>query len=252
VNVNAYSPPRDFVSKVKRRLTQGKRARPAHLRFERPILSVCFDDFPHNAATLGASLLESHDGRGTFYACASLANVEGPCGPGFTAGDLAKLKADEHEIACHSFSHHDLAQLDTYDALIDLARNSDALRTMGYAGPLQALAYPYGETASPLKAALPARYLCARGVLPGLNVGAVDLAQLRAYALFGAGLKRARAALRAGAARKAWMIVFTHDISETPSAWGTTPDALDAFLADAVARGYEIAPVSTALAKALP
>ncbi|MEJ0059740.1 MAG: hypothetical protein WDM79_09285 [Terricaulis sp.] len=49
-----------------------------------------------------------------------------------------------------------------YDALLDLARNRDALTAMGHEAPLSALAYPYGETSIALKESLPPRYRTAR------------------------------------------------------------------------------------------
>ena len=250
--VETYAPPRDIAAKLRRRLTQYTRARPALLRFDTPILSVCFDDFPQSAAFEGARILESHGGRGTFYASAGLAQVEGACGPGFASADLARLAAAGHEIACHTFAHRDCARLDAFKTLIDLAKNRDALAAMGHAAPLQALAYPYGETSTDLKASLPPRYRSARGILPGLNVGRVDLAQLRAFPLFGQDFDRARSSLKRAARRRAWMIVFTHDVSPTPSPWGTRAKDLDAFLVQARGLGFQLLSVTPALAMARP
>ena len=89
------------------------------------------------------------------------------------------------------------------------------------------LAYPYGETTPALKTALPPRYRTARGIMPGLNVGRIDLAHLRAFPLYGESLKSARRLLKPAARRRAWMVVFTHDVTETPSPWGTTPEQLE-------------------------
>lgn len=246
----AYSPPRDVVSKVRRRLTQATHARAADLRFEQPILSICFDDFPHSAAVNGARLLEQHGGRGTYYASASLSVVDGDCGPGFLPADLARLSAAGHEIGCHTYAHEDCAQQDAFSVLHDFAQNRDALAAMGHSAPLQALAYPYGETTSALKAALPPRYQSARGVLPGLNVGRADLAQLRAFPMFGLGFVRAERLLKSAVRRRAWMICFTHDVADTPSPWGTSCADFDAFLAGARALGFVLLPVTAALSRA--
>ncbi|MES1201677.1 MAG: polysaccharide deacetylase family protein [Pseudomonadota bacterium] len=244
MNVHAYSPPRDLRSKVQRRWTQWRAATPARLSFERPILSICFDDFPHNAAVSGAAILERYGARGTFYAAADLAGREGPCGQGFSADDLQRLAKGGHEIGCHTYSHRDCARLSAYEALRDIARNQRALNIMGHEGALQTLAYPYGETSHALKSSLPPRFVCARGIQPGLNIGRVDLAQLRAYPLFdAAGVARANSALKRAAKQKAWMIAFTHDVSDTPSPWGTDTKALDAFVARARTLGFLIAPV---------
>ena len=245
-----YSPPRDLASKLRRRVTQNTCARPANLRFDEPILSVCFDDFPKSAAINGARILESHGGRGTFYASASLARVDGPCGLGFDAEDLPRLARAGHEIACHTFAHRDCARTDVFETLIDLAKNRDALAAMGHETSSEALAYPYGETSSELKTALPPRFRSARGVLPGLNLGRVDLAQLRAFELFGAGFDRAYGLLKHAAKRRAWMIAFTHDVAPEPSPWGTSLENFDAFLIKARGLGFQLLSVTTALGRA--
>lgn len=248
----AYAPARDPIAKLQRRLTQWRAARPAVLRFDQPILSITFDDFPKTAATHGAPILEAHGARGTFYASAGLAGVEAPCGIGFDAIDARRLAAAGHEIGCHTYAHKDCAKLDQYDALSDLAQNRDALKAMGLSAPAVSLAYPYGETTSELKNALPARYTNARGILPGLNVGRADLAQLRAHALFGADwTARIHAALRDAAKQKAWLIGFTHDVSMAPSPWGSSSTDLGALLTAAKAQGFAILPVRDALARAL-
>lgn len=244
----AYIPPRDLVSKLRRRMTQAKAARPAKLAFEEPILSVCFDDFPRSALE-GARLLETHGGRGTFYASAGLSTIDGPSGPGFEADDLKRLASVGHEIGCHTYAHRDCARVETFETLLDLAKNRDALAAMGHEQALTTLAYPYGETSTELKAVLPPRFQAARGILPGLNVGRADLAHLRAFPLFGHGLRQARMALPQAAKRRAWMIVFTHDVAVEPSPWGTSIADLDAFLNQARSFGFALLPVCKAVAR---
>ncbi|GAM99023.1 polysaccharide deacetylase [alpha proteobacterium U9-1i] len=249
----AYAPPRTLAAKVKRRLTQWRAARPVVLRFDEPILSICFDDFPRSAAHEGAAILARHGARGTYYAAADMADKDGPCGQGFSAADIVRLAEAGHEIGCHTFSHADCATRDAFDTLTDIAANRDALRAMGLTHAPVALAYPYGESTNELKDALPPRMRSARGVLRGLNVGRADLAQLRAAPLFGAGaLSAAYDALRQAAKRTAWLIAFTHDVSDTPSAWGTSGADLDLFLSAARKLGFHILPVTSALERARP
>jgi peptidoglycan/xylan/chitin deacetylase (PgdA/CDA1 family) len=248
----AYMPARDIASKVRRRLTQWRAAKPARLRFAEPMLSICFDDFPASAAVAGAQTLEQNGARGTFYAAAGLREVDGECGLNFSAADLTRLVAAGHEIGCHTFAHADCAQRKTFDTLRDIAANRDALGAMGYVGAPATLAYPYGETTHQLKSALPPRYKCARGILPGLNIGRVDLMQLRAYPLFGDGaLNRAITTLKRAARRRAWMIVFTHDVGDTPSPWGTRTADLNALLLAARRAGVAVTTVSAALSRGL-
>lgn len=247
----AYAPSRDIVSKVRRRLTQHYAARPTTFEFSQPMLSITFDDFPASAADAGARVLERHGARGTYYTASGMAGVEGPCGVGYTPPDIARLVASGHEIGCHTSTHADCARRDIFATLDDLARNRDALMQMGAPAP-RTLAYPYGETTNGVKDNLPPRLSSARGILPGINVGAGDLAQLRAYPLFGDGwLSRCTSALKTAAKRNGWMIGFTHDVSDTPSNWGTRADDLDALLTEAHELGVVVVPVSAALSRRL-
>lgn len=248
----AYVPARDPVSKARRRFTQWRASRPARLTFDTPLLSISFDDFPASAGDTGAAILEAYGARGTFYASAGLANGDGPSGRNFAPSQIARLTAKGHEIGCHSFGHADAAQNDVFDTLRDLAKNRDALAAYG-APPARTHAYPFGETTNRLKDGLPPRFACARGILPGLNIGAVDLAQLHAYPLFGDGWLRAmQSTLKRAAKRNAWVIGFTHDVGDAPSAWGTRASDLDALLQSARALGFTILPVSAALERRLP
>lgn len=253
MNTFAYTPPRDALSKLGRRLTQWRAARPAKLKFDTPLLSISFDDFPISAGEAGARILEAHGARGTYYVAADMVGADGPCGRNFNARDIARLVDQGHEIGCHTFDHADCAKRAPFETLRNLAKNRDALNEMGAREPARTLAYPYGETTYALKQALPPRFHTARGVLPGLNAGRCDLTQLRAFALFGYDWRaRLRLALRHAAKRKAWIIGFTHDIADTPSAWGTRGADLDALLKHARDLGFTILPVTSALERRLP
>jgi peptidoglycan/xylan/chitin deacetylase (PgdA/CDA1 family) len=251
MTIAAYAPPRDLASKVRRRITQWRASKPARLAFDEPLLSITFDDFPVSAATEGARILESHGARGTYYAAAGMSETNGPCGRHFAPADLQRLAAAGHEIGCHSYAHGDAAQRDVFASLEDLAKNRDALMKMGAFSP-RTHAYPYGETTPRLKDGLPPRFASGRGILPGLNHGPADLAQLRAYPMFGADwLARMRSAMERAAKRKAWVIGFTHDVADAPSPWGTRGADLDALLTDARRLGFTVLPVNAALERRL-
>lgn len=247
----AYAPPRDLASKVRRRMTQWRASKPAQLAFDGPILSITFDDFPVSAAQEGARILESHGARGTYYASAGMSETNGPSGPNFAPSDIQRLVAAGHEIGCHSYAHRDAAKRDVFITLEDLAKNRDALMRMGAPSP-HAHAYPYGETTDRLKDGLPPRFASARGIFPGLNHGRADLAQLRAFPMFGANwLEQANIALKRAAKRRAWLIGFTHDVADAPSPWGTRGADLDSLLHAAHRLGFIVLPVSAAFDRRL-
>lgn len=249
--IDAYAPPRHIGARIGRRVTQWRAARPADLVSARPLLSIAFDDFPVSAARVGAPLLADLGVRGSFYAAAGLAAQDGPCGMNFSREDLLAVAQAGHEIGCHGFAHADAARLPVRDALLDLAKNADALAGMGHGAPLRTLAYPYGETRYALKQALPARFIAARGVLKGVNNGRVDRAQLRASAYYGPdAFDGVRELLVEAARSNGWLIAFTHDVGHWPSQFGTTPKALTALVRAARALGFEIAPVAEIAARA--
>lgn len=251
MTLNAYAPPRDLASKVRRRMTQWRASKPAQLVFDKPILSITFDDFPVSAAQEGARILECHGARGTYYASAGMSETNGRSGPNFSPADIQRLLAVGHEIGCHSYAHRDAARRDVFTTLEDLAKNRDALIRMGAPSP-RTHAYPYGETTDQLKDGLPPRFACARGILPGLNVGRADLAQLHAFPMFGANwLEQANIALARAAKRNAWLIAFTHDVADAPSPWGTRGADLGALLRSAHRLGFIVLSVSAALERRL-
>lgn len=253
MSVFAYVPPRDALSKVRRRATQWRAARPAKLKFEAPLLSICFDDFPVSAGAAGAQILEAHGARATYYAAAGMADTNGPCGRNFTARDIARLLDAGHEIGCHTFEHADCARRPIFESLRSIAKNRDVLNEMGARESARSLAFPYGETTHALKEGLPPRFHSARGVLSGVNVGRVDLAQLRAHALFGDNWQaRLNSAMKSAAKRNGWLIAFTHDIADAPSPWGTRGQDLDALLKQAHRLGLTVLPVTAALERRLP
>ena len=91
--------------------------------------------------------------------------------------------------------------------------------------PLVSYAYPYGKASLRTKKVMAPRFTSIRGVHPGLNKGRVDLAQLNAISL------EMRCwdqdAIEAAIARvrheHGWAVFYTHDVSETPSEYGSTP-----------------------------
>ncbi|MGE0827855.1 MAG: polysaccharide deacetylase family protein [Hyphomonadaceae bacterium] len=239
-----YAPSRGLGEKIARRMTQAHVARPARVKLPRGALSVCFDDFPVSAAEAGAAALERFDARGTFYAAAGMSGEDGPAGKCFSAAQLRRLAASGHEIGCHTYGHVDCAKTDADEFISECARNAIELALFGHRAPLRSLAFPFGETNRHVKDALPDDFTSARGINPGLNHGWVDLAQLKAYPFYGwAALEPLLAALQKAHDKRAWMIVFTHDVGQEPSKWGAPLGALGALLRRARDLKMDISPV---------
>lgn len=224
--------------------------RPAVARFEKPVISVTFDDFPKSAVRQGAALLEGVGGRGTFYAAAAFCGQTTQYGAMFDGDDVRRLLDAGHEIGCHTFSHGD-PSVDTTDAVLaDMVRNADALGAMGMEERLVSFAYPYGAATGALKKQLPSRFTSARGAEAGIAHGRIDLAQLPSNPLYGDdALKRCLKLVELARRKHGWVIFYAHDVGARPTAWGASTATLERVLMSAFVAGFEIAPVRTIAAR---
>jgi peptidoglycan/xylan/chitin deacetylase (PgdA/CDA1 family) len=242
--VEAYSADRSLKGKLRRRLVRLVDRRPARLSLKRPMVSFSFDDAPATAIHAGAAALEARDLRGTYYISAGLAGREGPMGRYATREETMAAHAAGHEIACHTFSHLDCGAAPHDVIETDVARNHAALADWG-AGELVNFAYPYGDVSQGAKAALGARYKVLRALNHGLIEDGTDLNQAPAVGVEGPdGERTARAWLDRAIRRKAWLILYSHDISESPTDWGCTPGALARLIDAALAGGCDVVTVA--------
>jgi peptidoglycan/xylan/chitin deacetylase (PgdA/CDA1 family) len=243
----AYRPDRSLRGKLRRRLARLVARRPVRGQLQRPLLSITFDDVPESGCERGAALLEARGARGTFFVAAGLCGTEGPMGRYATAAQLRGLLARGHELACHTFSHLDCGAAGAPAIRAELERSAAALAELG-APPPRSFAFPYGDVSATAKQTLAGRFDLLRAVHPGLVERGTDLHQAPAVGLEGpAGATRALRLLDRAAARRAWLIAFTHDVAEEPSPWGCTPAELVRLLDRAAALGVELVTVAQGL-----
>ncbi|MBV9511590.1 MAG: polysaccharide deacetylase family protein [Caulobacteraceae bacterium] len=219
-----YQVDRSLKGKLRRRLVRLAERRPAKVALERAMVSFAFDDVPISALTHGAPMLEARDLRGTFFVSAGLAGQSGAMGRYATSADWKSLVAEGHELACHTYSHLDCGTASEAAIIADIERNQEAIADWG-GGRFSTFAYPYGDVSLAAKRAVGRRFALARGVHRGLITTGVDLNQAPAVGIEGpAGGIHARRWLEYAVSRKAWVIFFTHDVSDAPSPMGCTPD----------------------------
>lgn len=232
-------------AKLRRRYARLVHRRPARLDLARPTVSFTFDDAPASAAT-AAAILERHAARGTYYLCAGLFDETGHMGRYINAAEASDLAARGHELGCHSHGHID-AHRSGGDTLVDDSeRNVAALTALG--GSARHFAFPYGEVSPAAKARLTGRYGSLRGVHAGLVRDGSDLNQLPAVGIEGPdGEVVARRWIDRAVETRSWLILFTHDVSDTPSPWGCTPEALDRLAAYAQMAGCDLKTVGEVL-----
>jgi peptidoglycan/xylan/chitin deacetylase (PgdA/CDA1 family) len=220
-------------------------------RFERPVVSISFDDFPRSALDRGGRLLEAKGVAGTFYTALGLADSETAVGPVGRLAELAACVERGHEIACHTYDHLDCFAATGRQIDKSLAANQAVARDLGLP-PLRHFAYPFGRYGVTAKKIAMRHYASARGISWGVNRGDIDLGLLKSVALY-AHFGQARwdpylAALQSGGG---WLIFYTHDVATSPSPYGCTPEDLNFVLRRAGEIGATVLPVGAVVDKLL-
>lgn len=192
----------------------------------RAMVSFCFDDAPASAAEAGARVLQDHGARGTYFVAGSMMGRDSHMGPMAGAEAALALARAGHEIACHTFSHLDCGVAKADRMIADVEANRQALARAGLGQPAT-FAYPYGDVSPAAKKALQPRFALLRALHHGLVERGSDLNQAPAVGIEGAeGEETAARWLRQARARKAWLILYTHDVQNLPSPFGCTEAAL--------------------------
>lgn len=243
MDARVYQPSRSLPAWLGRSFVQWTLAARTVVAPDRPVVSFTFDDFPKSALN-GADVLEVHGGRGGFYAVTSFLGKADPAmGEMFDAATLTELTARGHEIGAHTHSHIDCARKKREAVEKDVAANLVALAEAGHPATVSSFAWPYGETSYAVKRWASDVFATGRGVLPGVNRGEADRAQLRAVELGdgAASRRRAIAMLETCIQSNGWLFFFTHDVSKSPSSFGCSPDLIDELCRRATDRGAVLA-----------
>jgi peptidoglycan/xylan/chitin deacetylase (PgdA/CDA1 family) len=215
--VEAYHADNSWRGKIRRRAVRLAARRPARAPTG-PMISFCFDDAPASAAEAGAAILERRGLKGSYFIAAAMAGTDVATGRMADATAVRRLADAGHEVGCHTYSHLDCGQATAEDAVEDVARNA---------------------------ATLAGRFALMRALHPGLVTAGADLNQAPAIGVEGAdGEAHARRWLNRARGRKAWLILYTHDVAEDPTPWGCTPAALERLADTALGAGFEVVTVA--------
>ena len=207
------------------------------LSFEERIVSFTFDDAPLSAFQSGSEILAASGVRGTFYVSASLCDQETEVGRIASRRDLFESHSRGHEIANHGFEHVDMTSLGYRASQRNVRENRNALAPI----VTDHFAFPLGRTSAIIRHAVRNLVETARGIQPGINRSRVDRLDLKAVPVYSKlGLERCLALLASCAAHGGWLIFYTHDVCESPSDYGCTPDQLRQ-LVEAAVRANDVA-----------
>lgn len=229
------------------------RTKPVRLAGKRPVASITFDDFPKSAWEEGGKLLAAYGVRGTYYTAGGFCGRTVDETVFFDSGDLKALAAAGHEIGCHSYGHRPAPVLSGDMLSDDIARNAAFLSGFLDGAWPESYAFPHGAASLQAKRFLGRRYTNMRGVHPGLNKGVVDLSQLNAMPVELRNWNPEFVASSIGHAlrQNAWIVFYTHDVSDRPSRYGAKPGMLRQVLDLLAEAQIPILPMREALPLAL-
>ena len=232
---------------------QALAARPARLAGHKPMASITFDDFPKSAWVQGGPVLARHGVRGTYYTAGSFCGRTVDGTRYYDSHDLTELAAVGHEIGCHGFSHQPTPSLSNEELTADTTRNREFLSTFLRGKAPVSFAFPFGRVSPRTKRFYASRFESARGTHAGINIGRVDLAQLNVVSLETRcwNEKAIESAIHRVLHSHGWLILYTHDVSDAPTRYGTTPARLDWALGRVAAARIEMLPMREALPVAL-
>lgn len=216
------------------------------------MVSFTFDDAPISAATIGAGMIEEYDARGTFYVAGGLVGTRTDHWTEVSAEDIVGLHRKGHEIACHTFSHARVTDLDAAAMADEIEKNRRYLFSLDPSIRIENFAYPYGSGSVWRKAQLGKAFRSSRGILPGVNSGVVDMQYLRATPLIDRDIDHDGIARAFDEAvdTNGWLIFYGHDVAATPSPYGCSPSLLRHALEAASRRNISVLSVADALQSA--
>ena len=219
------------------------------LRGEQGVVSFSFDDAPQSACRLGRQILEQNSCHGTWYLAGGLTDQPEQGKPCHSIADVKALLANGHHVGCHTFSHRPCDQLTRSQLESEFSRNAAFLREMGVPVSDLHFSYPLGAFDLAAKRLAAQRFASMRTTLGGAHFGQADLSALLAEKLYQHVMptERLERLIVEVAARKGWLIFYTHDISDHPSEWGCSPELLQHALAFSLASGCRVLPVNEAI-----
>jgi peptidoglycan/xylan/chitin deacetylase (PgdA/CDA1 family) len=222
-------------------------------RLKTPLASMTFDDFPRSAWTAGGEILRRRNLVGTYYVAGAYCEQTVDELAYFTVADLQAVAAAGHEIGCHTFSHERAPKQGSATLIDDIERNAAFVEDVLGAPLATSFAYPYGDVSLRVKRLISARFAVGRGIVGGDNAGTIDLSEIRAVGLERQtwSPERVEAIIRRAARRRAWIVFFTHDVSEAPGPFGATPAMLNHALDVLQSEAVEVLPVRDCAQRAL-
>ncbi len=199
--------------------------RPCSFQLSRPIISFTFDDFPTSAAALGGSILREFHICATYYVSLGLAGTVAPTGRIVDLNRLEDVILEGHELGSHTFDHCHAWDTDARTFGESLDRNQEELEHLLPGVFFETMSYPISCPNPGVKRAAGSRFAVCRGGGQTFNVDELDRNYVKSFFLEKSRQrpKEVKEIIAQTCAAKGWLVLVTHDISDTPTAFGCSP-----------------------------
>ncbi len=211
-----------------------------------PYVSFTFDDFPRTAYTVGGRILHAYGARGTYFVSSALLSGPSPSGPIATPDDVARAVADGHEIGCHTRDHLDGTRETPQAFERSIVANHAAIARIIPDHEMNVFAYPLEGPTLAVKRAVGPHFVASRGGGQVFNAGRVDFHLLKSFFLDWKSRDDVHAIERLiaeNAEKRGWLIFSTHDIADSPSPYGCSPDGFADIVELACRSGARVLPM---------
>jgi peptidoglycan/xylan/chitin deacetylase (PgdA/CDA1 family) len=165
----------------------------------------------------------------------------------FGETDLERLVGLGHELACHTLDHTICSNLTARALAASCRENQRRIAKLLGKRPTDSFSFPEGVVTLTAKAALGCMYTTCRTIEPGVNRDPTDLAFLRAFRVYSTfGLRGLHEVIRRNQDENGWIVLYTHDVATSPSAYGCTPFEFREMVRCAVDSGADVLPITEA------
>lgn len=238
--------------KVKRAIACKFLKKKVSLNLSKPLISFAFDDIPDSAITNGARILSEYGYKGTFYVSLGLADNHNKNKNYFDHSKLKQLVADGAELACHTADHIALYRSGRRKILNNLKKNKEKINQLIPGYEFKNFSYPSGQQTFRSKWILKKQFRSARGVKAGMHSKEMDLYNLHANEMGDKlTLKLAVGLIEEAIRTNAWLIFYTHEVEDNPSAYGCTAEFFESVVKYCYKKNVEVLTVNKALDKIL-
>jgi len=219
------------------------------LQRETGVVSFCFDDAPRSSCVVGRQILESMDCHGTWYIAGGLTDRMEQGRLCHSVSDVQDLANSGHHIGCHTFSHKRCATLTGDEMEDELKRNADFFESIGLPSTGLDFSFPLGSFDIASKRIAARYFRSSRIIGGGIQVGSADMNALKSLSLYQHSMspERTTVLMKEVALRRGWLMLYTHDIEDSPSRWGCTSGLLTFAVQAALDVGCKVMSVDEAI-----